>query len=113
MSQPAKPSVSQTTILGLTPSQIVSLVGVIAGAALPGASIAGLSIAQVTNLGIGVANGVDEAIEAVEEIKGVAAAGGVVTPEQWANWNAAADLVNDQVNAAADRVINGQKAPGT
>lgn len=95
------------TVLGLTPVQIVSLVGTIAGAFVPGAQLLGMSIEAITKLGMGVAAEVPEAIAAVEEIKAVANSGADPTPEQWASWNAAADTAHVAAQAALDKVIAG------
>lgn len=98
------------TFLGLTPAQIVSLVGTIAGAAFPEAAVAGMTIAQITGLAVGVANEAPAAIAAFEEIRKVRDAGIEPTPEQWASWNKAADDAHAAAQAAADKVINGDGA---
>lgn len=109
--QPEDPgAVPGETILGFTIPQIVTFVGMIAGAALPGAQVAGFTIGQLTNLALGVANEVPAAVQAFEEIKAVASSGLPPTAEQWASWNAAADAANARAGDAEDAVINGKGA---
>lgn len=102
MSSNGKPA---ATVLGFTPVQIVSLIGTIAGAFIPGAQLLGMSVEAITKLAAGVAAQVPEAIAAVEEIKAVAAAGADPTPEQWKSWNEAADIAHSEAQAAWDKVI--------
>lgn len=109
MSQIGKPVVSTTTILGLTPSQIISGIATIASLAAtviaPEATFAGMSVEALAKLAVGVVNEVPEAIQAVDEIKALASSSTEPTAEQWASWNAAADLAHIQAQAAADKVI--------
>lgn len=101
---------SQTTILGLTPAQIVSLVGTLAGAFVPGGSALGMTIPQLTGLAVGVANGVTDAISAFEEVAAVNRTGATeLPPELWAKVNAAADAANQAAADAEDAVIEGKK----
>ena len=93
--------------LALSPTQIIDVVGMIAGAFLPGAQLAGFTISQLTGLAAGVAGEIPSAIDAYNEIKAVAASGVAPTAAQWAKWNAAADLAHAAAQEAADRVING------
>jgi hypothetical protein len=95
------------SILGLSVNQAVTLISMVAGAAFPGATVAGFTIAQLAGIGLGVANEVPEALAAYDEIKQVAASGLPPTAEQWASWNAAADAAHNDFNSAADAVING------
>lgn len=98
-------------------SDAIALVGTVAGAVAnvvaPGASIAGMTVAQAIGLGIGVAREVPEAIEAVSMIKQLVESGGEPSPEQWAQINAAADAAHAEAQAAADAVINGDQASGS
>lgn len=105
------PAVTSTTILGLTPSQIVAAIGTIADIAAtafaPGLTVAGLSMKQIVGLATGLVNEVPEAIAAVDMIKGHAAAGTAPTAAEWATINSAADAANAAAAAAEDKVING------
>lgn len=94
------------TPLGITLPEVVNLIGMIAGAVIPGASLAGFTIAQLVSIGAGVAKAVPEAIAAFGEIKDAAKTGQRPTPEQVARWNAAADAANAAAAAAEDRVLN-------
>lgn len=111
MSQTGTQTVTQTTILGMTPSQIVSIVGELAGFAAnafaPGLTVAGMSIAQLAGLATGVANEVPAAIDAFNMIKAHADAGTAPTAAEWAQINAAADAANAAAAAAEDQVIKG------
>ncbi len=98
---PAASASTPDTLLGFSIPQIVTFVGMVAGAVIPGASLAGFTISQLTNLAVGVANEVPEAVNAFEEIKTVATSGLPPTPAQWATWNAAADMAHNALQAAA------------
>lgn len=98
------------TLLGFSPQQIVTFLGMVAGAVIPGASLIGLSIGQLTDLGVGIANEVPEAVDAFKEIQAVASSGLPPTADDWAKWNAAADAANTAAAAAEDAVIAGKKA---
>lgn len=98
--------------LNLTTPQAVTLVGMLAGAFIPGASIAGFTIAQLTGIASGVAKQIPEAIAAFDEIETVANSGLPPTPEQVARWNAAADLAHEDFDAAAEAVIAGTAQAG-
>lgn len=106
----AAPALAGTTVLGFSLPQIVGLVGTIASAVIPGASLLGMSIETITKLGLGVAAQVPEAIAAFDEIKAVANSGLPPTDEQWMAWNAAADSAHAEAQAAADKVLNGSGA---
>src|SRR4051794_3800292 len=99
-------TISQDTVLGLHTSQIVGIVGQLAGIAAstfaPGLTLGGMSIAKIAQLAVGVANQVPEAITAFNDIKAVQASGQAPTKEQWAKWNAAADDAHAKAQAAAD-----------
>lgn len=95
------------TPLGITLPEVVNLIGMVAGAVIPGASLAGFTIAQLVSIGAGVAKAVPQAIEAFGEIKAAAQTGQRPTPEQIAKWNAAADAANAAAGAAEDRVLQG------
>ena len=92
------------TVLGFTIPQIISFVGTVASAALPGAAVAGMSVNQLTALALGVANAVPQAVQAFDEIKKIPYRQ-APTPEQWARWNAAADAAHAEFGAAAAEVI--------
>lgn len=106
---PAEPA-SWETKLSLALPQVVTLIALIASAAVPGATVAGLSIAQLTGIGLGVANAVPAAVDAWNEIQAVANSGLPPTDEQWAKWNAAADDAHSQLQDAANQVISGKVA---
>lgn len=103
---PLPPSAG-TTILGFSLPQVVGLIGMVAGAVVPGGQVLGLSIDAITKIGLGVANEVPDAIAAFHEIQAVANSGLPPTPEQWAAWNDAADAAHAAAQAAADKVISG------
>lgn len=97
----AQAVITSASTLALEASEIVSIVGTIAGAAFPGAQVAGFTVAQLSSLAVAVANAVPEAVQAFEEIKAVAESGQAPTPEQWSAWNAAADQAHADLQAAA------------
>ena len=111
MSQTGKALVTSTSILGITPSQIVGIVSqlatIAANAFAPGLEVAGMSVKQIADLAVGVANAVPEAIDAVKMIEAHASAGTAPTPDEWAQINAACDAANAAAAAAEDQVING------
>ncbi len=104
---PAAVAVTPDTVLGLTPAQIVGFVGTLAEAVVPGAAVAGMSIAVLTKLAIGVANEAPAAIAAFEEIVGLSKSGTSPTAAQWAAWDAAADSAHASLQAAAQAVLDG------
>lgn len=93
--------------VNLTLAQAVGLVGTIASAVVPGASLLGMSLGALTKLGVGVANEVPDALAAYSEMQSQASSGLPATPEQVAAWNAAADDAHAAVQAAADKVLAG------
>ena len=114
MSASGKTAVIAATFLGLTPAQIVALVGTIAEAVVPeGALVAGMSIDTLTKLAVGVANEIPEAISAYQEIKATATSGTPPTAEQWAAWNAAADAAHAAAQAAQDEILQADESNDT
>lgn len=111
MSQTGKSLITSTTILGMSASQIVGIIGQVATVAAatfaPGATVLGMSVKQLVDLAVGVANEVPEALDAVQMIKAHADAGTYPTDSEWAQINAACDAANAAAAAAEDRVING------
>lgn len=109
----AKPANNGAVFLGLTPAQILALVGTIAGAVVPEATVAGMTISQLTNLSVGVANGASDAIAAFEEVAAAKRAGATeLPPELWEKLNAAADAANTEAAEAEDEVIEGGAGNG-
>jgi hypothetical protein len=104
-------SAAPSVTLAFNPATLVTLVGTLAGAAAAAfggpVTLAGMSIAQITGLAVGVANEAPAAIAAFEEIKALADGGTAPTAAQWAAWNAAADQATLDARAAEDRVIAG------
>lgn len=93
--------------VNLTLPQAIGLVGTIASAVVPGASLLGMSLGTLTKLGVGVANAVPEAVQAYSDMQAQASSGLPPTADQVAAWNAAADDAHAAVQAAADKVIAG------
>lgn len=93
--------------VNLTLPQAVGLIGTIASAVVPGASLLGMSLGTLTKLAVGVANEVPAAIDAYSSMQAQASSGLPPSADQIATWNAAADDAHAAVQAAADKVIDG------
>jgi hypothetical protein len=98
---------STVTVFGVPLDQAVALVGTIASALAPQATVAGLSLSTVVGIAKGVAQEIPAAIQAVEDIKATVASNTAPTDEQWAAWNAAADSAHAAAQAAQDEVLAG------
>lgn len=95
-------------VQGLSLGQIVTMVITLAAGAAnlvaPGATLAGMTIAQLAKLAVGVAQAAPAAVDAFEQIKQAASSGLPPTQEQWDAWNAAADLAHADLQEAAAAV---------
>ena len=96
--------------LGLPISDVVDIIRALAPAFVPGgAVVGGFSLAQIGAIASGVANAAPAAEALFEQLK-AAATPDAPTPSavQWADWNAQADNVHADVQAAVANISAGR-----